>query len=213
MDDRALASAAGIRRVGLELACRAPHLTARGRPVVAAGPIDAGPFRVRLLDKRADILTYLRFADVPMRTCFHSRRSRTDTIWVWKDPLSFCFHVEQRDGAPIGFVFGSSALADGAPAFVLNGLYLRTRDAGPRAAVLRAIEHALAPTGVRRIGIACEHGGAGPLPADYAPRRVVLERLRALRVGGAPVRYIYDDIDTLTNAPEPIDHLYWPIRP
>jgi hypothetical protein len=129
-------------------------------------------------------------------------------IEVWKDPLAFCFAVD-RDGVPAGFVFGSSAIADGRPAFVLNGLYLRRRDAALRVAVMRAIEWALAPYGVRRLGIARAHGGYGPLPDDYVQRPVVVERLRALEVAGRPVQLAWDDVRTRFNVAEPTTQLYW----
>src|SRR5262249_12072473 len=52
-------------------------------------------YRVRLLDKRHDLLTYLRFADLPVRSCYrstsgfyidHRDGTQDEIVGVWKDP-------------------------------------------------------------------------------------------------------------------------------
>jgi hypothetical protein len=181
-----------------------------GITVTGLEPIELGPYRVRLLDKRADLLTYLRFADVPVKTCYRSDRrhwsyTSRDVIAVWKDPLSFCFAIE-RDDEPCGFSFGGAARVDGEPGLVLSGIYLRGRDAGMRDAVMRAIEWALAPFGARHFGIADRRG----VPDGYVRRTVTLERLRALReVTGALVTSACDDIGGPLNTPTVVNRLYW----
>ena len=175
-------------------------------------------YRVRLLDKRRDLLTYLRFADVPARSCYRStdgyyhRRTRTFVAAAWKDPLTLCFHIERernRAFTPCGFLFGSFAHADGALALVFNSLHVRPGSAAVREQVLRAVERIVAPFGITRIGIANQHGGHGPLPVDYVSRTVALVRHRALAINGRLVTDIHDDIELAANQPVRIDHLYW----
>jgi hypothetical protein len=175
-------------------------------------------YRVRLLDKRLDLLTYLRFADVPARSCYRStdgfyhRRTRTDLAAAWKDPLTLCFHIEReraRAFHPCGFLFGSFADADGVLALVFNSLHVRPASASVREQVLRAVERIVAPFGIARIGIANQFGGYGPLPVDYVAGDVAIVRHRALAIGGQLVTEIYDDIEIKANRPARIDHLYW----
>ncbi|MEM8930371.1 MAG: hypothetical protein AAGE94_04320, partial [Acidobacteriota bacterium] len=190
----------------------------------AAGPEAAGPeaaaHRLVYLDKRRDVFTLLRFADcVPC--CFHrsNRRYRMDEMrpWIlalWKDPLSFCFHVERHDPkegwSPRGFVFGAFSLGAEGPAVLLNGLYLRRQDRDLRRSILQAIEETFCrPLGIRRIGIANVFGGRGALPADYVRRPSTIFRLRALRSGSGPASDVYDDISRMVNRTEYLDHLYW----
>jgi hypothetical protein len=173
-----------------------------------------GRLRVRLLQKRADLLAYLRFADVPAWSCYRSDSSfysgtRDDTIAVWKDPLSYCFRIERIDGRPWGFVFGGFAeLEGGALAAVLNGLYLHSQQIDARAGVLRAIEGMMCPLGVERIGIASRYGGEGPLPAEYRRNPVTGTRLRALSIAGERVKSAYDDLSFRVNEPVMLD-LWW----
>jgi hypothetical protein len=175
-------------------------------------------YRVRLLDKRLDLLTYLRFADVPARSCYRStdgyyhRRTRTYVAAAWRDPLTLCFHVErERDRTfhPCGFLFGSFADADGALALIFNSLHVRPASAAVREQVLRAVERIVTPFGIGQIGIANQHGGRGPLPVDYVSRSVAVVRHRALAIGGRLVTDIDDDIEYWANSPARIDHLYW----
>lgn len=146
-------------------------------------------------------------------------RSLDTQRWVlslWKDPLSYAFRVERKITRPpcwrpIGFVFGSYAvLEDGAPAILLNGVYLRRRSAVLRRSILETIETELArPLGIRRIGIATLHGGRGPLPESYRPDSVLVLRLRALARNGVLATRLYDDISSRVNVPQRLDHLYW----
>lgn len=175
-------------------------------------------YRVRLLDKRLDLLTYLRFADVPARSCYRStegfyhRCTRSNLAAAWKDPLTLCFHIEReraRAFQPCGFLFGSFADADGVLALIFNSLHVRPASAAVREQVLRAVERIVTPFGIARIGIANQFGGRGPLPVDYVAREVALVRHRALAIGGRLVTEIYDDIEHPANQPVRIDHLYW----
>lgn len=100
----------------------------------------SGPrYRLRFLDKRRDLLTYLRFADAAP-CCFSSTsnyyqcRCHNHRRWVvalWKDPLSFCFHIERVHGAP-GQAHGAGASA-GASAGAFAGAFERppTRNVHP----------------------------------------------------------------------------------
>ena len=189
--------------------------------VVELEPESEVRLRLRFLEKRQDLLTYLRFADcVPC--CFNSASSDYRAYgmgwWVqalWKDPLSFCFHVERRlgdaDWQPNGFVFGGFALDEkGDAVILLNGVYLRQQSARTRALVLASLEEILCrPLGVRDLAIANCHGGQGELPASYRRRPSRMTRLRALRRSMGPVSAIYDDISTVVNRSTLVDHLYW----
>jgi hypothetical protein len=184
---------------------------------LGAKPVDdfdvAGEsFRVQLLDKRRDLLTYLRFADVPARSCYRSDSAYydpVDTIVAWKDPLTFCFRIE-RYHRPCGFVFGGFADVAGAPAVALNSLHVRPAHAAVRERIVRAVETMLCePLGITRIAIANAFGGYGPLPANYASRTVELTLHRALHVGGEPVTDSFDDISFARNERCVVDWLYW----
>ena len=190
-------------------------------PVVELEPEGEVRLRLRYLDKRRDLLTYLRFADcVPC--CFNSASSDYRAYgmgwWVlalWKDPMSFCFHVERRLGdagwQPSGFVFGGFALDEKSDVvIVLNGVYLRQQSARWRALVLANLEKRLCrPLGVRHLAIANCHGGQGELPSGYRRRSARVTRLRALRRSSGPVSTIYDDISTVVNRSTLLDHLHW----
>jgi hypothetical protein len=172
--------------------------------------------QLRLLDKRRDLLTYLRFADTPARSCLRSDSwmypstefgKQAEIIEAWRDPLTLCFHVE-HDARVIGFIFGNLAEIESAPAVLLNSLHVRPNTPVTRIAILRAIEHALAPLRIRAIGVANWHNGEGELPDDYAygARRGV--RLRALATDGEPVAFVNDDISLTVNKEQVIE-LYW----
>ncbi|MDQ3339144.1 MAG: hypothetical protein M4D80_28620 [Myxococcota bacterium] len=171
----------------------------------------AGEVRLRLLDKRFDLLTYLRFADVRARSCYRSdcRMYRTDTqdavLDVWQDPLTFCFHVE-LGGAPCGFVFGSFALADNRSCAVLSSLHVDPQRL--RLPAIQALETALAPLRIE-IGLANLHGGHGPMPDHFRQRARRVHRLRALGRGDSLVTTAYDDVAFSANRPELVDHLWW----
>lgn len=189
--------------------------------VVPAQEIEARGqrFVLRLLDKRHDLLPYLRFADVPARSCLRSDGAfytasryptRPEVIAAWSDPLTLCFHIENERGLACGFLFGSFALADDEPALVFNSLHVRPRSAELRIAILRAVERGLcAPLRIRMLAIANRHGGRGALPEDYEPRTVTLTRLRALCSRGVPVEEVDDDISIVVNSPVVTTDLAW----
>jgi hypothetical protein len=171
-------------------------------------------YRLRLLDKRLDILTYLRFADLPARSCFRSDsryRLAGDTLEAWKDPLTICCHVERGEhGQPCGFLFGSFAAVDDQPALVMNSLHVRPNDGEQRAQVLDTFERAICePLAISRIGIANVHGGTGELPARYVMRPVTIMRFRALARNGWPLVRTYDDISDRLNEPVLVEGLFW----
>lgn len=176
-------------------------------------------FVVRLLDKRRDLLAYLRFADVLERSCFRSDApsytdsnypTRPELLAAWRDPLAFCFHIENDRGEACGFLFGSFAIADGDPAVVFNSLHVRPRNAELRIAILRAVERGLCvPLRIRHLAIANLHGGRGPLPGDYVQRTAVITRLRALSTDGEPIKTVDDDISIVVNDPVVTTDLHW----
>jgi hypothetical protein len=171
----------------------------------------------RLLDKRRDLLTFLRLAD-PVWCCLHTESPylRDRRRWIadaWHDPLTFCVHIDRTRAAcvePAGFILGGFGLVADAPALILNGVYLRgVRRSAIRAAALQFLERCVAgPLGIRLIGVAARNGGAGALPEAYALARRRVLRTRALSRGGVPVRRTYDDISTVVNQPEDVE-LWW----
>ena len=197
------------------------HPAVNATRVVELEPESEIRLRLRFLDKRRDLLTFLRFADcVPC--CFSSASSDYRVYgmdwWVlalWKDPLSFCFHIERNvddtGWQPSGFVFGGFGLDDGDHVVILlNGIYLRQQSARWRALVLAGLEESLCrPLGVRQLAIANCHGGRGELPSGYRRRPSRITRLRALRFSSGPVSAIYDDISTEVNRLIFPNHLYW----
>jgi hypothetical protein len=200
------------RRLGLQ-----NHIQLRlGLSRIGVAPMmPFGAYRLRLLDKRRDLLTYLRFADIVATSCFRSNNELYPTltenalIEVWKDPLAFCFHIE-RAGEPRGFLFGSFALVGDQIGVVLNSLHVRPNSDDVRIGAIRAFEAALCrPLGIERIGIANMHGGRGALPPDYVRRVERIVRLRALGRSGHLVRKTYDDITQTANMRVTVGHLYW----
>ena len=98
--------------------------------------------KVRKLDKKADLMTMVRFADSKI-CCFSSSNYQMQVAhnienkkWVAsinKDPLSFVFEIEDASGGGepgsqvkknLGFVFGMFGVnEEGAPEVMLNGVY------------------------------------------------------------------------------------------
>jgi hypothetical protein len=179
---------------------------------------DGSAYRVRLLDKRDDLLTYLRFADVPARSCYRSdsdtydcwcHGTKHDTLASWKDPLTLCLRIErQRRGIfePNGFFVGSFAIVRRKPALVMNALHVRPQTAAVRFPIIAFLEREVCePLGIEMIGIANTYNGRGPMPAGYAERTVELERLRALRTPHEP----NDDTTRVVNAVTQAQPLFW----
>ncbi|HEU4536168.1 MAG TPA: hypothetical protein VFS00_18720, partial [Polyangiaceae bacterium] len=213
---RSFAAASTLARTLLEGRCPVP-----GGPWPVGGAGD----RLCYLDKRRDVLAYLRLADSVM-CCFHSASSAygdpaTGRVgnyrWVlalWSDPLSFCLHLRGRggEGPPLGFVFGSFGLVSERPALLLNGVYLKRQEARTRHEVLACIEARLArPLGVAAIAVGNRFGGYGPLPREYQRATRKALRLRALQdYAGKPLLAAYDDLSIVTNVPFTTDpHVYW----
>jgi hypothetical protein len=206
-----------VRKVGRRHwyeALRSANLAQLGVASTTTFPIRRTEYRLRLLDKRLDILTYLRFADVPARSCFRSDsdyRLAHDTIEAWKDPLTICCHVERGEhGQPCGFLLGSFASVDDQPALVMNSLHVRPNDGELRAQVVHAFERAICePLAISRIGIANDHGGKGELPASYILRPMTIMRFRALAKNGWALAQTYDDISDRLNVPVLVEGLFW----
>ncbi|MFO0613504.1 MAG: hypothetical protein U0414_12985 [Polyangiaceae bacterium] len=197
-----LASALGLPKVARAL------LTGAAPTQELEGPAPiGGAMALRYLDKRRDVFQFLRVCDAAP-CCFasdspHYDRGIKTSAWVdrlFRDPLSFAYALDAPTG-PAGFVFGGYGLLP-RPALLLNGVYLKRQSTGVRADVLSTIErrHA-APLGIRTIGVAALHGGAGEMPAGYAAGSREGTRLRALEARGELETKIYDDICTSVNTP------------
>ncbi|MGE3761229.1 MAG: hypothetical protein AB7L94_03100 [Kofleriaceae bacterium] len=179
--------------------------------------VDGRRFRIRVLDRRHDLLSYLRFADSPVRSCFRSDSvfydstrdpTREQVIAAWRDPLTMCLHIE-RDGNPCGFVFGSFADMEGKAALVFNGLHVRPNTPAVRERILRAIEHSIcAPLQIRMLGMSNWHNGEGHLPDDYIWDSRPGTRLRALAINDTSVTAVDDDISLHVNIRQVLE-LYW----
>jgi hypothetical protein len=183
---------------------------------------DGQELRIRLLDKRADILTYLRFADATVRTCFRSSSSFYESprymtidglVDVWKDPLTFCFQIERRIGdrfVACGFCFGGFAELADELAILVNGIHVRPNSPAIRRDIVAMLEQNLChPLGIEQLGIGCAHSARGPLPAGYEPRQVRLRRLRATDHEGMPVQRCNDDISRKVNQVVQVGGLFW----
>jgi hypothetical protein len=124
--------------------------------------------------------------------------------WILRlycDPLSYGFHLRRvEDRARGGFVFGGFGLLR-EPALLLKSMYLRRSDAAVRAATLNGIDLALArPLGIRLIGVANLHGGAGELPSSTNSRPgTAFVCARFEDRNGRRERSIYDDISNSVN--------------
>ena len=175
-------------------------------------------YRLRWLDKRKDLLTFLRLADsVPC--CFNSqsRYNIDGPKWIgllWLDPLSFCFHLEQEQSGrwyTRGFVFGSLGQREPCGGTVFfNGLYLQKSNKYKRAAIFTALENGFAkPLGCRYMAMANVHGGNGWMPREYKKEVVWMRRARALRQKGRLMTHVYDDISFRTNVSIRGYELYW----
>jgi hypothetical protein len=212
-----------VRRCARRMGC-SPGLLASGDLVgLGVTPVrwlrvDDEDYCVRLLDKRRDLFTYLRFADVPVRTCYRSDLSmwksetQAHTVAAWKDPLTFCFHIERRVGdayLPIGFTVGGFVDIEGRVGVALSGLYMQTNSAKLRFGVMDAIERTFDRIGVGPIGITVRYQSRGPLPAHYVACSVVLTRLRALTLNGRPAWEHFDDVNRFYNYPTRVSHLMW----
>lgn len=65
------------------------------------------------------------------------------------------------------------------------------------------------PLGIRLLSVANRNGGLGALPPDMRVRPAYVERCRALRIRGAPVRECGDDVSWSTNEHAHLGDLYW----
>ena len=192
-------------------------LSALGVPALTTIRVDNERLHLRVLDKRRDVLTYLRFADTPVRSCFRSDgwmyrstelSTRREIIAAWRDPLTICIHVEHGN-QPCGFVFGSFADIEGKPGLVFNSLHVRPNTPAVREPILRAIERSIcAPLRIRWLGMSNWFNGEGHLPDDYIWGERTGIRFRALSSNDELVDTVDDDISLVVNTEHTFE-LYW----
>lgn len=192
-------------------------LSALGVPTLTTVRVDDERFQIRVLDKRRDVLTYLRFADTPVRSCFRSdnwmyrstdHSTQRQIVAAWRDPLTICIHVE-RANQPCGFLFGSFADIEGKPGVVFNSLHVRPNTDAVREVILRAIESIICvPLRIRWIGMSNWFNGEGHLPDDYIWGERAGIRLCALSSNDELVDTVDDDISLVVNTRHTFE-LYW----
>lgn len=176
--------------------------------------------RVRMLDKKDDLMTMVRFADSKI-CCFsssnygmrvaHNAENKQWVSSINKDPLSFVFEIEdaseegkEAQTRNLGFVFGMFGISgDGAPEVMLNGVYYSGgNDINSVASIAKAIEIMLSQKiHARHQFVASMYGGSigGDLP-DYSNQALSAKRLRAIDDGsGNPETKVYDDLGTIIN--------------
>lgn len=187
---------------------------------------------LRYLDKEADLMESLRFADAA-QCCFnsgsgHFDKPKTYLTRIWKDPLSLVFLLEDnvagaRERQATGFVFGSLGTKEGEPIVLLNGVYLQGKTNEATLAILNAIEQDFSrPLGATHQLVAATYGGRTQFdPAYlhaagegevYTNESIGVKRLRALTdlKTGEPETKIYDDIDLGLNREETtLGHVWW----
>lgn len=183
---------------------------------------------LRYLDKRADLIEFLRFADAA-QCCFTSENDYS-AEWIprmWKDPLSFVFMIEDnepeaQERQAIGFIFGSFGLKDEKPVVLLNGVYMQDKTNEAVASILKTLEEDFSkPIGATHQFVAATHGGQTHLDAAqlhatggesaYVNEPTSVTRLRALTdEDGKPEQEIYDDIDVGVNTSLTTKrHVWW----
>jgi hypothetical protein len=181
------------------------------------------------LDKRADIVECLRFADAA-QCCFTSTQYAIEgqTVgnaqWIariWKDPLFFIYGIfdqypsDAKQRNAVGFVFGSISAVNGSPVLLLNGVYMEGKTPQASQSILSTIEQDFAkPLGCKEMFVAARHGGGTTLGADYSSDEAPFIRLRAIDDGdGRPETKIYDDLITdkegSVNEPQVTDGKIW----
>jgi len=180
------------------------------------------PVKIRMLDKKDDLMIMVRFADSKI-CCFSSSNytmrvahNIENKYWVSsinKDPLSFVFEIE--DVSPdtegetaqtknLGFVFGMYGVGDdGDPEIMLNGVYYSGgNDLNSVTNIANAIEEMLSvKIRAKHQLISSMYGGQiqGNMP-EYSNQPLEAKRLRAIDNGqGKPETLIYDDLGTQIN--------------
>jgi hypothetical protein len=163
---------------------------------------------LRYLDKTASLPEYLRFADSAM-CCFTSKNFQGSgpqqyIARIWKDPLSFVFHIEEPGEEQsdrrnsVGFVFGSYGTnRDSEPVLLLNGVYMdRKTDLAARKVIQTIEEHLAKPLGCKEVLIASQHAGRSNYGADFENTDKEYLRLRAIKQkwNDEPEQTTYDDL-------------------
>lgn len=193
------------------------HLESYARPRHAR-------IRVRLLDKKDDLMQYSRFADAT-NNCYQSlnidkpRNSRAAYFdRIWSDPCMFAVQLEATDQRqePCGFVFGTVGRFDGKPALILNGVYLQKPDDITARAVIESMRtHVADPLGLHTLVFAARNGGTfRPSEDAYDATGYQFSRYSAVREGGKLVTKTFDDLGENVNrepdtAPEGSWYLRW----
>jgi hypothetical protein len=178
---------------------------------------------LRYLDKRDDLIECLRFADAA-QCCFNSKNYRIEghnvgaLEWIariWKDPLSFVFHIEEPMSGEtrnaIGFVFGSFGVKDGKPVVLLNGVYMEGKTKTAVHSILNVIENDFSrPLGMSMQFVGSRYGGSIEMPKDYSNIQTKVRRLRAIAgPDGRPETKVYDDINVGANEEGTSDGNLW----
>jgi len=116
-----------------------------------------------------------------------------------------------------GFVFGSVAEVDGAPAVAINGIYMqRKTDSAANSVLDGIVEQFAKPMGVRSVVVATKYGGDFNIdrkkwqPGDghslWRPRAIMNRRGNAR---GELETKIYDDLGNLVNELDELDSHSW----
>jgi len=190
---------------------------------------DSRTLTVRYLDGKEDFAELLRFAD-GAQCCFTSENTigtEMDPEGEWRmrinrDPHWFVFSIEDTppDAAKrvsTGFVFGSVAEVDGAPAVAINGIYMqRKTDSAANSVLDGIVERFAKPMGVRSVVVATKYGGDFNIdrkkwqPGDghslWRPRAIMNRRGNAR---GELETKIYDDLGNLVNELDELDSHSW----
>lgn len=181
---------------------------AREARTMRRGESQVRQLNLRYLDKTTSLPEYLRFADSAM-CCFTSKNFQGTgpqqyIARIWKDPLSFVFHIEEPSAeqtdrrSSVGFVFGSYGVnREGEPVLILNGVYMDRKTDLAAKKVLQTIEQQLAkPLGCKEVLTASQHAGRSNYGVEYENTDREYLRLRAIknRWGDEPEQHTYDDI-------------------
>jgi hypothetical protein len=182
-------------------------VSAREAVITAKSGVRTQNLRMRYLNKSTDLPEFLRFAD-SAQCCFTSKNFGSGVgpheyvARIWKDPLSFVFHIEDRGDeasdrrTAVGFVFGSIGTKEsGEPVLMLNGVYMDRKTDAAANRVLEMIETTLAqPLGCAEQLVASQHGGRMAFGDGYDNTTDTYTRHRALQSHGRLENSTYDDI-------------------
>lgn len=176
--------------------------------IMRRGESQVRQLNLRYLDKTTNLPEYLRFADSTM-CCFTSKNFQGTgpqqyIARIWKDPLSFVFHIEEPSAEQndrrnsVGFVFGSYGInREGELVVILNGVYMdRKTDLAARKVLQKIEQQFVKPLGCKEMLIASQHAGRSNYGVEYENTDREYLRLRAIkqRWNDEPEKHTYDDI-------------------